>query len=335
VKEKLKHIKAFNFFYSLGKKRCRLAVAEKFKVSVITISSWATAFNWKARIRQREAIKDGSATGSTNNSKLVRIRVTGIPSIDRRTHLLISAQKHLNGKINGKKIRAPGAGRKTKLTPALQDNLLEAINVNNLSLKSACQLCGITDVTYFVWMREGKAEEQRIMAELEKRRDEAIAAKQLNFLDPPEMERFIEAELQRINPSKFFYLRVEVKKAEAKAELANLGAIRNARDGGHCTVETRTKKNTKGDIINSERVVKHVAPQWSAAAWLLERKYPDRYGRRFSPDSSDSSVSVNVGIAIIPEQLSQGEWEKKYSSNPSNLVVHDQGSLNDSIPATT
>ena len=56
MKEKLKHKKAFEFFYSLGgepsDKNVR-EVAEKCQVSERTIWRWYKKFNWKERVEQR------------------------------------------------------------------------------------------------------------------------------------------------------------------------------------------------------------------------------------------------------------------------------------------
>ncbi len=48
---------------------------------------------------------------------------------------------------------------------------------------------------------------------------------------------------------------------------------------------------------NLELITKHGKKKWQAAAWLLERRYPDMFGRR-------ESLDVNAQIAVAPVDLS-------------------------------
>ena len=54
MKEKQKHLEAFEYYYSLGDNRSLTAVAKKFKVSINSVVKWRKAFNWDLRVQQRD-----------------------------------------------------------------------------------------------------------------------------------------------------------------------------------------------------------------------------------------------------------------------------------------
>ena len=100
-------------------------------------------------------------------------------------------------------------GRKTKLTPELQEKVCAALRVGNYATV-AIQYAGISEHTYYEWLVRGEREPGSIYGD-------------------------------------FFRA---VRKAEADAEVESVAIIEAAgRD------------------------------QWQARAWLLERKYPYKWGR--------------------------------------------------------
>ena len=54
MQEKLKHQKAFDFYYSLGGFRSYSRVAQRFSVSKTSVQKWSKEFNWQKRIKQRD-----------------------------------------------------------------------------------------------------------------------------------------------------------------------------------------------------------------------------------------------------------------------------------------
>ena len=102
------------------------------------------------------------------------------------------------------------AGRRSKLTPELQEKICRYIAAGNY-IVTACQAVGITPQTYDRWINKAN-----------KSKDGACI-------------HFVKA----------------IKKAEAEAEVRNV-----------LIIETEAK-NT-----------------WQAAAWMLERKTPSRWGRK-------------------------------------------------------
>ena len=60
---------------------------------------------------------------------------------------------------------------------------------------------------------------------------------------------------------------------------------------------------------------------WQSKAWLLERRYPDRWGRKaFLQAQVDGQVQVNFTPI---QQLSEEEWKTKIVNDPKNLPPPD------------
>jgi hypothetical protein len=81
----------------------------------------------------------------------------------------------------------------------------------------------------------------------------------------------------------------DVRKADVWAEGKMLEVIRGAAIGEHSLTERRTKSvvfqtggEEKIDLPAEEVtiVTRELKPQWQAAAWLLERRHPERYTQR-------------------------------------------------------
>jgi predicted nucleic acid-binding Zn-ribbon protein len=209
---------------------------------------------------------------------------------------------------NGKKV-----GRKSKLTPRTLQALTEAIK-NDMTIKRACLLCGINPVTYFGWKQSGEIERERIAEIIENKKKAAIDAERLNPLNSLVIEDFVEKELNKLKPNKYFNFLISIKQAEAEAELANLNAIQNARDGAKYLVEKSIVVDKEGNVIGKKETEKYQVPQWTAAAWLLERRHPDLYGRKMTHDGNlNIDHEIKIGIAIIPETPVAQNWQAKYS----------------------
>ncbi|MHC4184129.1 MAG: hypothetical protein ACYSR0_12350 [Planctomycetota bacterium] len=73
------------------------------------------------------------------------------------------------------------------------------------------------------------------------------------------------------------HFRNQVKRIEANIEREALNVIKNAYKGGDEIYETKYVIRPKGTEIT--KVTKTVAPSWQAAAWRLERKFFEEYGR--------------------------------------------------------
>ena len=71
-----------------------------------------------------------------------------------------------------------------------------------------------------------------------------------------------------------------VQTADAEAEVEAVLRIRQAAIGGQLVSQkTTTRTNRDGETVTRTEET-YTRPEWQAAAWLLERKYPGRWGRR-------------------------------------------------------
>lgn len=132
-------------------------------------------------------------------------------------------------------------GRKSLLTPAVQERIVTAIREVGLHYVGACQLAGIDESTALQWRQRGEGRHPQRPA-------------------TPELVAFVE----------------EVKKAEAQCEAEALAVIKQAGQGGAVLSERRYFDRNGYEVV--ER--RYSAPEWQARAWFLERTRPDQYGRR-------------------------------------------------------
>jgi transposase-like protein len=106
--------------------------------------------------------------------------------------------------------RRPNAGRKTKLTPEVQEKIVSAIRAGNYAAIAA-EYAGISEGTFYGWLKRGREESKGV----------------------------------------FFEFLKAVKGAEREAEVRAVAHVQ-----------------------------KHFAENWTAAMTFLERKFPQRWGRR-------------------------------------------------------
>jgi len=134
-------------------------------------------------------------------------------------------------------------GRPTKLTPELQERICEFIRGGNY-FSTACFAVGLGETTFYKWMERG--EEKKVGGEGVK-------------VESP-----------------FKEFREAIKKAEAEAEVERVARIREAGVGGAVikTIRYTRKDGTEVEETNLTR------PAWEADMTHLERRTPDRWGRR-------------------------------------------------------
>jgi hypothetical protein len=99
-----------------------------------------------------------------------------------------------------------------------------------------------------------------------------------------------------------------IQKAEAAFEDEQVKKIHECGHGGQLvkmTTATRTLRN--GDTITNEEAT-YKAPEWQALAWLLERKYPKRYGRNLTLDGEVRKVKAYVGF-------DPAKWEEMHEQS--------------------
>ena len=147
------------------------------------------------------------------------------------------------------------AGRKTKLNDALIAKLAGYI-ASGLTNKDAIALSGIADRSFYRWQEKAAAD------------TEAGRTGTLH-------QRFAE----------------RIEQAQPLFKGSNLKVIRNAANSPSVEKKTTTERLVDEDgnpvrTADGKAVLKQTVveterpPTWQPAAWLLERKFPDEFGRR-------------------------------------------------------
>ena len=141
---------------------------------------------------------------------------------------------------NGRENQPRRAGRPSKLTPELKEEILTAIGKGGCTYADACLKAGISTSTFQLWKQKGQ---------------EQARGQYSDFSD-------------------------HLKKAEADYRAYYLKTIQDA--AKESSVETRKTTRTAGDGDDQKVTFQEVVeitrpPRWTAAAWLLERKYPEQY----------------------------------------------------------
>jgi len=70
MKETLLHSEAFEYYYSLGKDRSLVQVAQKFSKSETSVNKWNKAFSWQERIELRD-IENSKKLAEKTDSTIV------------------------------------------------------------------------------------------------------------------------------------------------------------------------------------------------------------------------------------------------------------------------
>ncbi len=135
-------------------------------------------------------------------------------------------------------------GRRSKLTPELQDKIVKVIRAGNYACVAA-EYAGIGETTFYRWLEQGEAE------------------------DSGPYREFREA----------------VKSAEREAEIRAVATVQG-----------------------------HMATNWQAAMTFLERKFPQRWGRRLDVTSGGNDISRVEFVIVDPET---GHREPYPASQPT------------------
>lgn len=144
-------------------------------------------------------------------------------------------------------------GRKPIISQKIIQDVTSAIKAGNY-MEVAAAYAGISKDTFFRWMKRGAREKRRVL------NDKRLKIRQ--------------SELPYVLFSE------GVRKALADAEVRDVSMIAKAASGGQVYTEEKIVYDASGRIVEKQVVTKKTAPQWQAAAWRLERKYPKKWGRR-------------------------------------------------------
>lgn len=151
-------------------------------------------------------------------------------------------------------------GRPTKLTEALEQAIVAAVAAG-MPYYDACRRAGISEHTAREWLARGEGRDP-------------------HRPPTPQFARFAAA----------------IKTAEAQDQMRRILRIEQAAKGGAVIYE-KTVTFPDGRVVTERRFS---APQWTADAWHLERRWPDRWGRR---DRVDPRLTIERVAQEIAEEL--------------------------------
>ena len=86
------------------------------------------------------------------------------------------------------------------------------------------------------------------------------------------------------NEQKYMAFLIGYETTQADIEAARLGRIIHVADGGHqrSKIVRKRARNEQGEMVVVEETVtlETAEPNWQANAWILERRFPEKYRRR-------------------------------------------------------
>jgi len=83
-----------------------------------------------------------------------------------------------------------------------------------------------------------------------------------------------------------------LERAEAEAEADRLAIISRSAQGGAVVTKTTVKRDAAGNVVERTEVTETLRPEWTAAAWWLERRKPQKYARRVEVTGAEGQPLV-------------------------------------------
>ena len=149
------------------------------------------------------------------------------------------------------------SGRHTRLTPAVQQTIVNALAVG-VPFASACQLAGIGHDTGLEWLERGEGRHPKRPS-------------------TPAYVQFAHA----------------ISHARAQDEARRVARIHKAGEGG-TLLERTTTTHPDGRVITKER---YMEPDWRADAFHLERSRPQEWGQRLRVDVQRTIQRIAAKLA--------------------------------------
>lgn len=144
-------------------------------------------------------------------------------------------------------------GRRPIITQQIITDILSSLKAG-CYIETAAAYAGISKDTLYNWLKRGRREKRRL-AKNPRARPYQSEAQFVIFVDG-------------------------VTRAMSESEVRDVSIIAQAANGGQRYVEEKIITDAQGNILSKQTTTKGIPPQWQAAAWRLERKYPKKWGRR-------------------------------------------------------
>lgn len=180
-----------------------------------------------------------------------------------------------------------GKWKPTKLTPAIQELIVEFIKDERNYFCTAAERAGLRKEVADEWLLRGEGRDRK----------------------------------GRKPSEPYISFAKAVREAEAEREAKNLAIIRAAAVGGTKTPEVQVFQQyeitTLDDGAQIRKLVKETRktiirqepPQWAAAAFMLSRQVPERWGKRLNVDVG---ADLLTGVVLLPSKAeSMEEWQRQ------------------------
>lgn len=171
-------------------------------------------------------------------------------------------------------------GRPTKLTRPLITKICDGVR-NGLTNKDAATVSGVSEPTFYRWIeRADGADEDPIYREFSKQLKEALS------------------DFQDVHLA-------NIRAAALKTKLKKRKHVKRERMPERYTVDPETGERTLVPglmaVVMEEIWEDEELPTWQASAWLLERKFPDLYGKMRRIEH-EGSIGVKPDLSGLTDE---------------------------------
>ncbi|WKK27822.1 hypothetical protein QZH56_37175 (plasmid) [Streptomyces olivoreticuli] len=191
--------------------------------------------------------------------------------------------------------RSRPAHRPLLLTPEAEERLVELTRLG-VSVGLAAQGAGVNRSTAFRWLARGRAETEARAAGAAPRPEEEL----------------------------FAVLYGRIAQARAIAAMRAVRRIQEAGAGGFVvSARTRRYRDPVTGVPVEETTVRRSPPDWRAFAWLLERLFPDEYGKRAVGRDSFDALDADRPAEAGPDWAAVHAWLELALGERADLPGHD------------